>query len=1740
MASSTVNLKALGLNFSPNALELPPGSLVEANNVIIRRDDVIESRRGYALFGEEIPLSQTAKQLAIYRQRILRHYGDKIAYQDGVLNSGEAKFTEFSGSFTEVETGLRIKSIQSKNGNFYFTTNEGIKKISAANASEFTNASGYITQAGGIKALDLQARLNTTFGDQESFLTENSTVAYKLVWGKIDANNVEILGTPSERVVVYNPLKMLLQMNFNRLLNTLDNLSSANSVINAGDYYSTLKVTNETNAVDLRANMIALAKKIDEDLLFATDTGTGAAYQPLNITTVSSNSGLIVVNIPTPPPAATFTVVAPPTTTTITSPLHGFSNDDLVRLTTSGTLPSPLVINKNYYIKNVAVNTYELSEEVNGTSISITNAGSGTHTATVSNEYKYFNISDKIYLTDFKSNNVTIDNLNGAQIISSVSPLTFTARDYTSSNPVGISGGIASFTGTTSKSFVTNASSATVNSTAHGFSDGSVVQLTTTGILPTGSFLLSTLTDYYIKKLTDDTFQIYQDAGLTVLFTAAAAPGGLGTGTHTVTLKSSLTGIVITTPTEHKLKDNQIVNLLNTGNSYLNGLKTITVNGPTTFQLNVTGPVIAGATGTWNISIDTLTSAKIESNKYRSITEPTEIVAAEDTGIVEVRGTGAQLFAQQTYLSSIISKLKAESNNVINTTYSTSIGLSSFNLTTRASVDLEFTVPHNIDSTYYYKLYRTETTQVNALFSSPLEDLLPPVDYRLVLQNYYDSTLKSGDNTLIINDNVPAAFLNKENLYTNVNTSGGEDAKPNDYPPFAYDINTFKGYTFYANTKIKQLRDLELLGVARLKDELDAIPSRTPTVVISDGTSFNNCKISFVRGVKRIVTINVPATPPIPAALPTNVNYFDINSAGNQTKYRVWFDLTGSDAAPDAASRKLIKIYIPSNTQDDVGQKIANSLNSLINDFSCTYNSGTNVVTVNYLVDGSAAAISFAAGLSGFSSSVTTAGIGESVSGRTAVISSNDLLLPSVATAEATLSFIRVLNRNTADQVDNPSVGFDTYAYYSGTNPGLFLLEGTVFVDNPFYLTTNNAATGISFSPDISPLNTTNIAGAITSAGVSTNKALLTFSVAHGFLNNETIVISNSNSTPNIDGVYVVEYISTTQLKIDLVPSADITVAGTSFSYTKSTLAEFSDNYTRKNRVYYSKFEQPESVPVNVVTGNFIDIGSEEKKILRIFPLRDSLFVFKEDGLYRLSAETEPFTVALFDSSCILFAPDSVAVSQNLVYCWTTQGISTASESGVAIASRPIDTEVLRLQSANYPNFSTATFGVGYESDNSYIVWTVAKPSDQYATQAFRYSSLTGTWTKYTKTNNCGILNPVDDRLYLGLPTEYYIEQERKSFTREDYADRQYDFSIGVNNYFNDVIKLSSTTNVKAGDVLTQTQTLTVYQFNSLLNKLDTDPGVADTDYYSTLKAVGGDNLRTKIVALANKLDADTGVSINDFFSTIDGKSGSVTSASLTSPTQITSAGHGLISGRVIAIAGASVLNSPDINGNYEVTVINANTFSIPVSLISFTPGGTWSTKDNDFNDITACYNKIIDKLNSDLNVAFSNYLPIEGTALQEAVIISVDYIFKKVTLNKTLDFVQGPIIVYNAINSSVVYSPNTFGDPLSYKQIREATAMFASKAFTLAELSFSTDLLPAFVNVEFAGSGSGLFGNDEFGGNFFGGVSNSVPFRTIVPANCQRCRYLNIKFSHNTAREQYALFGITLTGKTFSTRAYR
>jgi hypothetical protein len=180
--------------------------------------------------------------------------------------------------------------------------------------------------------------------------------------------------------------------------------------------------------------------------------------------------------------------------------------------------------------------------------------------------------------------------------------------------------------------------------------------------------------------------------------------------------------------------------------------------------------------------------------------------------------------------------------------------------------------------------------------------------------------------------------------------------------------------------------------------------------------------------------------------------------------------------------------------------------------------------------------------------------------------------------------------------------------------------------------------------------------------------------------------------------------------------------------------------------------------------------------------------------------------------------------------------------------------------------------------------------------------------------------------------------------------------------------------------------------------------------------------------------------------------------------------------------------------------------------------------------------------LNSDPLVAFNNYPLINNNTIQEAIIDSINRITKTVTLNLNLDFLVGEVVVHTAIPSTFTYSPNTMGDPLNHKHIREATLMFETRTLTRGTMSFATDLLPEFQNVAFNLDGNGIFGHvPNFGDGFFGGLSNSAPFRTYVPRQCQRCRFVIVKFSHRVAREDYRINGTTITGEAgLSSRAFR
>lgn len=310
-----------------------------------------------------------------------------------------------------------------------------------------------------------------------------------------------------------------------------------------------------------------------------------------------------------------------------------------------------------------------------------------------------------------------------------------------------------------------------------------------------------------------------------------------------------------------------------------------------------------------------------------------------------------------------------------------------------------------------------------------------------------------------------------------------------------------------------------------------------------------------------------------------------------------------------------------------------------------------------------------------------------------------------------------------------------------------------------------------------------------------------------------------------------------------------------------------SSNETNPNRIYFSKFQQPEAVPIV----NFLDVGARDKAILRILALRDSLFILKEEGIFRISGSVSPFNVALFDSSTNLKAPDSAVVLNNLIYSFTTQGIATVSDTGVQIISRPIEDQLIKLTSSQYTNFSTATFAVSYESDRSYNLFTVTNTSDVYATQGFKFNTFTNSWTSPDFAKRSGIVNPGEDKMYLSATDVNHLEQERKNFDRTDYADRELVETIDAGNYSGTSLVLSSVSNITAGDVLVQVQSLSMLQFNSFLTKLDNDGGLVNNDYVSSLTVESGVNLRDALTALATHLDTDTGITSPAFAAAISG-----------------------------------------------------------------------------------------------------------------------------------------------------------------------------------------------------------------------------------------------------------------------------
>jgi hypothetical protein len=1024
-----------------------------------------------------------------------------------------------------------------------------------------------------------------------------------------------------------------------------------------------------------------------------------------------------------------------------------------------------------------------------------------------------------------------------------------------------------------------------------------------------------------------------------------------------------------------------------------------------------------------------------------------------------------------------------------------------------AKAELSFTIPDRVTTEYFYQIYRTGIETVSVGVS--INDIDPGDEHQFV----YEAPVTASDITageITVEDNTPDTFR-QSGAYLYINPTNGQGIlQANERPPIATDIASFRNSTFYGNTK-----DIHRLTFSVLS--VDDFVSGTTKLYIGQGNKATH--YTFV-GQKEVTNVQ--------AIIKNDTlgnSYFTLNSANDERSYYFWFDkgtLTQSFNSTSAVSGNSITINnhglttndiirfsgvvpggltagtsyyairinsntikvsstisgseitltttvgdasishipqdpgvvgklgirIPLELYDNTLQGSATALIDAIlalSDFS-VQDLGSGLVQVTCDDSGNASAPTSSTLPSGWTTTVITEGDGEDI-----VI--NEVLLSlSSSTAIAidltARSLVKTINRDHGSPV--------IASYLSGPDdlPGKILLEAKSLEDQNFYVAISDASLTMEFSPEL----------AVRHDLASINEVTNTFttSAPHTFVVGDEIYIhDNPGSThTEISGSYTIATVPTsttfTLTNVDLgIPQAG--PLNGDLYLTKAA----SDNNKVPNRVYYSKTLQPESVPIS----NYIDVGSKDKEILRILALRDNLFVLKEDGIYIVTGQAAPnFSVRLLDNSAILTAPDTAVVLNNLIYCLTTQGAVTISETGVSIISRPIENLIKQVTTHSF-QYKYSSFGVAYESDRAYLLWLPTTAQDTVATQCFRYNSITNTWTRWTKKNTCGLVNLADDRMYLGGGDRAFIEQERKNNEREDYADRDFTRSINASAFSTTTsVVISSAVDVLAGDVIVQEQYLTVRRFNRLLKTLSKDNGTVLTDY-TDLSAAQGDNLSTKLLALIQKLNIDPGL-------------------------------YGL--------------------------------FTLPSEV-------------NTVSAIKTDFNLLITELNGPASgTSLKSYKKANDKVIYEALITKVEPNFNRITLNFPLPYVQGSIQVYKAIKSEIQWAPQHFGKPEILKQVHEGSLIFDQGTIYSGIVSYSSDRSVDFVDIPFTLSGPGFWASYPWADTVWGGGGKDSPLRTLVPVNKSRCRYINVKFKHQNAREAYKLVGVSLEPREVSTRGYR
>jgi hypothetical protein len=238
----------------------------------------------------------------------------------------------------------------------------------------------------------------------------------------------------------------------------------------------------------------------------------------------------------------------------------------------------------------------------------------------------------------------------------------------------------------------------------------------------------------------------------------------------------------------------------------------------------------------------------------------------------------------------------------------------------------------------------------------------------------------------------------------------------------------------------------------------------------------------------------------------------------------------------------------------------------------------------------------------------------------------------------------------------------------------------------------------------------------------------------------------------------------------------------------------------------------------------------------------------------------------------------------------------------------------------------------------------------------------------------------------------------------------------------------------------------------------------------------------------------------------------------------------------VTALPDPSVYNfTLNVGDNLPTFLITLETQLLADGFIA----GPTITFPADFESLQVAYNQLIAKMNAG-SLSFTTYQTSTGSKSFELIVEERFPATQEIKVLAVTPLLEGDIELFKSIRSEVIYAPIAFGEPALMKHVRAGTMMFANANLAFGNLTYSTDLSPAYEGMDFTLEGDGSWGIFFYSSTSWGGEGTQRPFRTLIPRQKQRCRFIRPRFVHNTAFYKYLLYGVSFDFEPTNSRGYK